>query len=219
VNLGSPGTGTIEQIDRLKDFLIRFDWRPAEVKLFVFAMTASFSGGNDLADNYWYVRWAKAPPGSPVAPGATGSKPGKRGLVEWAHLHQDVVLEHSNLARLVKFHWGPLLRTAFKPGLADDRRQEALELTRGALARLDALSKERGFSYRIYVLHPSQDVMRGTYQKTAGALARISIAPVQTLAPLFVADPRAYYYPLDGHINGAGAEAIARYLVSEPPLH
>jgi hypothetical protein len=218
VNLGAPGTGTIQQVERLEDFLGRFDWKPAEVKLFMFAMTASFSGGNDLADNYWYVRWRK--PERPVAlPSGVSAAPADRSWIEWALEHQDFVLERSNLARLIKFHWGPLLRTAIQPGLADDRRQEALELTRGALSRLDLLSKQRHFSYRIYLLHPMQDLMRGTHEDTARALADISVAPVQSLAPLFLDDPGTYYYPLDGHINGRAAEAVVRHLMAESAAH
>jgi lysophospholipase L1-like esterase len=210
-NLGAPGTGTIEQGARLEDFLTRLDWRPREVWLFLFAMTASFSRGNDLADDYWHARWARARE-TGVAPAPATA----RERLERALSRQDVLLERSNLARLVKYLWAPWLRSVLQPGLAEERREEALAATRRALVRLAELSRERGFALRLFLLHPIQDVMWGTYGETAAALGSIAPAPIDDLAPLFADDPRRYYYPLDGHFNAAGVDVIVRHLLEGP---
>jgi len=49
-NLGMSGSGTISQLNRLERFLKQYNWRPKEVKLFIFAMTDFLSHGNDLSD-------------------------------------------------------------------------------------------------------------------------------------------------------------------------
>ena len=212
-NLGAPGTGTIQQVARLEEFLTRLAWRPREVWIFVFAMTTSFSRGNDLADDWWWAQWQRANAAHQAAPAASSP----REAVERALQHQDVLLEHSNLARLVKLSWAPWLRSLLQPRLAAQRRDEALALTRGALARLDALGRARGFSYRIYLLHPIQDLMWGTWRETTAALASIAPAPIDDLGALLADDPQRFYYPLDGHLNDAGVEVITRHLLEGPP--
>ena len=41
-NLGLPGSGTLRQVERLEKFLTDWNWRPREVRLFLFAMSGSF---------------------------------------------------------------------------------------------------------------------------------------------------------------------------------
>ncbi len=53
-NLAQPGWGTGEEIDRLEQVLADWGWRPRCVKLFMFAMTTSVAGGNDIVDNLAY---------------------------------------------------------------------------------------------------------------------------------------------------------------------
>src|SRR5215510_19112 len=55
-NLGMPGSGTLKQMRRLKQFVNDFHWKPKEVKLFFFGMSGSFSNGNDFVDNYNWGR-------------------------------------------------------------------------------------------------------------------------------------------------------------------
>jgi lysophospholipase L1-like esterase len=204
-NLAEPGSGTLRQVERLREFLDGRGWRPREVKLFVFAMTASFSAGNDLQDNYL------ASSGALPAAGARAGGPLERALALRAGFER-----HSNLVRLAKYHWGPLLRAALVPGLDDARRSLALERTREALAALAQLAGSHGSELSIHLIHPMQDVRRGTHRDTLAALAAIAPVPVLPTAQLFEADPARYYFPLDGHLNPQGARAIARLLLEEP---
>jgi lysophospholipase L1-like esterase len=201
-NLAEPGSGTLRQVERLREFLEGRGWRPREVKLFVFAMTASFSAGNDLQDNYVA--------GSGADPETRAQRPG---ALERALALRGRLERRSNLVRLLKYHWGPLLRAALVPELDDARRTRALALTREALAELAQLAVSHGFELSIYLIHPMQDVRRGTYRDTLAALAAIAPVPVQPTAQLFEADPARYYFPLDGHLNPEGARAIARLLL------
>lgn len=209
-NLGAPGTGTLEQVEILERFLSGRGWRPAEVKLFIFAMTASFSAGNDLADNYEYAqrRQRGAEEGAPSAAE-------RRGLLERVLGLRRSVLRHSNLVRLAKYYWGPALRSALVPQLDRERLEASLAITRRALQHLHRLSAEYGFAYSIYVIHPVQDILRASDEATRAELEHIAPAPVRRTAQLFAADPPHFYYAYDGHLNRAGSQRIAEFLVAE----
>ena len=62
------------------------------------------------------------------------------------------------------------------------------------------------------------DPLRGTHTDTASQLQAILPDPsveLTSTAPLYLADPTFYYFPIDGRINAAGAEAFARLLIEE----
>jgi hypothetical protein len=203
-NLAEPGSGTLRQVARLREFLDGHGWRPREVMLFVFAMSASFSAGNDLEDNYL---------GESGPSNAARSAQG--GALERLLFFRGALERRSNLVRVAKYYFGPLLRSALVPGLDDARRQLALERTRGALEELARLARSHAFELTIYLIHPVQDLRRGTHPQTLAALAAIAPVEVRSTAPLFADDPSRYYFPLDGHLNPAGAEAIAQLLIAE----
>jgi lysophospholipase L1-like esterase len=204
-NLAEPGSGTLRQVERLREFLDGRGWRPREVKLFVFAMTASFSAGNDLQDNY-----------DAAAAGEPAPAVGGAGWLERALRLRGALERHSNLVRLAKYHWGPLLRSALLPRLDQARRERALALTRDALETLAALGERNGFALSMYLIHPVQDLRNGTYRETLAALAAIAPVPVRPTAERLAGDPARYYFPLDGHLNPRGARAIAQLLLEEP---
>ena len=207
-NLAEPGSGTARQVERLREFLDGRGWRPREVKLFVFAMTASFSAGNDLQDNYLAGRARSAQP----SPGAGG------GWLERVLALRGWLERRSNLVRLAKYHWGPLLRSALVPALDDARRSEALERTREALGGLAQLGRSYGFALSLYLINPVQDVRRGTHRDTQDALSAVSPVALRPTAQVLQHDPARYYFPLDGHLNPRGARAIADLLLAEPRL-
>ena len=214
-NLGAPGTGTVDQVARLARYLEEQSWRPTEVKLFVFAMTASFSAGNDLLDNFQSARRATGEESfsstgvatkiasNDVAPGALERLMGQRRFL----------LQHSNLLRLAKFYWGPALRSTLVPGLDRIRLDESLRITHRAFAELDRLSGDYGFRYTIHLIHPVQDIIRATHEDTLRQLEAIAPVPIRSTARLFTPDPKEYYYAFDGHINAAGSRRIADSLI------
>ncbi len=218
-NLGIPGTGTEQQVDRLLKFIDKWGWRPREVKLFIMAMTSSFSAGNDLADNFWYEQELKehGQSYSLVFGNRTAPQPEEPsvGVLERLVNTREYFLRHSNLVRIGKYFWGPWLRSALDPGLDQERLKRALELTHLQLVRFDAISKKYGFTYRIYLIHPVQDILRGSYSDTFSQLNKISPALIRDTAPLFKVNPEQFYYRYDGHINKEGSRRIAQFLVSE----
>jgi hypothetical protein len=217
-NLGAPGTGTTLQIERLEHFISEWGWRPREVKLFIFAMTASFSAGNDLADNYMLPRWraeSSAKEAGDEAAAAAIAEEVDAGFGERLLEFRAVLEDHSNLLRVVKYHWGPLLKAMLVPDLDERRLAEALELTGAALARLQALSETHGFAYRIYLLHPLQDIVRGSHVETLKALNALSSAEIQPTAQLFGDDTEQFFFALDGHLNSRGARQVAEFLLTE----
>lgn len=213
-NLGTPGTGTVQQVEKLEAYLEEQEWRPTRVKLFILAMTASFSAGNDLTDNLDYVRRAEARSSTAATRKPPAQSP-SRGLWERVVNSRQTILRHSNLVRLAKFYWGPTLRSWLAPESDEIRLREALAFTQTQLDRLDELSRAYGFEYQIYLVHPIQDIIRNTDARTLLDLERVAPAPIKSTAPLFESDPACCYFRYDGHINREGSRRIADWLISE----
>jgi hypothetical protein len=209
-NLGRPGTGTSKQIDRLEEFLGKWHWKPREVKLFFFGMSGSFSAGNDFVDNFQEGRWIQARANGEQRPreepaGGLGER-----IIGW----QSFLLQRSNLVRIAKYHWGPMLKTLLIADFGADRLAESLRYTKQSLKRLDELSKRAGFEYSIYLLVPVQDILRGTYADTVTTLNRVSPKAVVSTAPFLLESPQQFYYAYDGHLNAKGSRRIAEFLLS-----
>ena len=217
-NLGVPGTGTAKQLDRLQQFIQTHNWRPREVKLFFFGMSTAWSAGNDFVDNYDERGLSDArAAGKAIAPAAAPpAQPAPSpGLAERAISLQSAILRRSNLMRVVKYYWGPMLKSVIVADPGNERMTLALHYTRQNLQRLDRLSKQLGFQYRIYLIAPVQDVMLGSYPRTLQALQDVAPVPVAGTGQLFTDDPERYYYAYDGHINASGSRKIADFLVED----
>jgi hypothetical protein len=181
------------------------------VKLFFFGMSTSFSSGNDFVDNYNFEQRLKAKAGQDAP--TTYDAP--RGLVERVVAQQRAILENSNLVRVAKYRWGPSMRNLVLVDPGEGRMTDALAATKKRLDEFDALSKEFGFDYTIYLLVPVQDVMRKSYPATLAALASASPRPVVATAQLFLDSPQSYYFAYDGHINAKGNRRIGEFLVAQ----
>lgn len=220
-NLGVPGTGTAKQLNRLEQFLDKYDWHPKEVKLVFFGMSGAWSAGNDFVDNFDERGLLTVPVGAatPAAPATTATPepaaaaPARIGLSERIIGLQSFVLGRSNLIRLAKFHWGPLLKSLVVADPGEERFAQALRYTGQNLKRLDEMSRARGFEYSLYLIVPVQDLIRGSYPQTLDALSRIAPTPVISTAGLFTDTPTRYYYSYDGHINTEGSRRIGAFLV------
>jgi hypothetical protein len=210
-NLGRPGSGTEQQVKRLQEFLDKWNWRPREVKLFFFAMSTSFSAGNDFVDNYYHGRWLK----SQSSGKAVKTDENEVGLMEKIINLRVVLQQQSYLVRFLKFHLGGWLRSLAIAEPGNERMTEALGYTQTGLQKLDALSHKYGFTYKIYLLVPVQDIIRGTYSDTLETLNNVSPQPAISTAQLFVDSPSSYYFPYDGHLNPKGSRKIGEFLVSK----
>jgi len=118
------------------------------------------------------------------------------------------------MVRIFYFFAGHDLRAMFVPKTRRGKVNQALDLMKTQLERLDNMSKQYGFKYSIYLFHPVQDIMRGTYNETLKAISKISPVPVHDTAQLFLDNPRQYYYKIDAHFNPLGSRKIANFLVS-----
>jgi hypothetical protein len=208
-NLALPGWGTGEAIDRLEEALSDWGWRPRHVMLFMFAMTTSMAGGNDIVDNLAYRGKDRSD--------RLQKTVAQRQSTLWSKIYNYLrfqVLSFSNLARILKFHLGSQVRSVVTLRIDEQQLKQSLEMTRRQLLRLQYLSNVHGFSYEIFLIHPVQDIMRGTADHTHQALQRISPVPIRDTAQLFLKNPAAYYYAYDGHLNANGSAAIAKFLLS-----
>ena len=210
-NLGMPGSGTARQVDRLRTFIERYGWRPREVKFFFFGMSGSFSAGNDFVDNYNHGRRIEA--------NARGESPRRDSAPETLASRviglQSSLMEYSYLVRRAKYHWGPLLKSLVVNDPGTERMQTALDYTRTALQELDALSHEKGFAYRLYLIVPVQDLIRKSQGATLAALNSVAPQPAVLAAPTLSTAPTSFYYPFDGHLNPAGSREVAKFLLEE----
>jgi len=212
-NLGLPGSGTLRQVERLEDFLQRYQWHPREVRLFFFAMSGSFSAGNDFVDNYnRELRMRQVAAGTAFDLDDAGRAPG--GAAERLIGFQAFLLRHSNLLRLLKFYAGPMLKSMLVAEPGEDRMAIALEGTRSALARLDELSRREGFAYDIYLIVPVQDMLRGTHADTLATLNGVAPKPAIPTASVFAESPARFYFAFDGHLNPEGNRRLAEFLLA-----
>lgn len=216
VNLGIPDSGTLRQVERLEKAINEWHWKPKEVKLFFFGMSGSFSAGNDFVDNYdRYIREHAAQEDISQREGIQTQKGESTvGFAERIIGLQASVLEHSTLMRLVKYYWGPMLKSLLVADPGKERMATALVATRENLARLDELSRQVGFDYTIYLLVPVQDIIRSSYGETIAALNSVSPKPAVATAELFLDSPQNFYYAFDGHLNVKGSRRIAEFLIS-----
>jgi hypothetical protein len=227
VNLGHSGSGTLEQMDILEHFLDTEGWRPREVKLFMLVMTGALMSGNDLADNVQYaidqekqmtstsgIETAKKAGSPKTDSGLDNFRSGLNALMLkiWGKLRYD-----SNLVRVLYYNFAPSIKVLFSPGVADEVLISALQLTSSALQRFDRIGKKYGFEYQIYLLHPVQDLVRGTSEETVKLMR--SLAPdgalVHSTNHLFPEFPQEAYHSIDGHFNIVGSRLIADYLLRQ----
>jgi hypothetical protein len=217
-NLGRNGSGTFVQIDILKHYLDTEGWRPKEVKLFLLAMTSTLMNGNDLLDNYYFTKVRDAADISNTETEnrkATAAIKAPTEIYYWLRI-RNIALQYSNLARAVYFQFAPMLRVLFSPKPTSETLETALASTKEALEIMAETSIKYGFKYKVYVLHPVQDLMRGSWNETTQNISKLSskIVPTET-AQQFLATPKSYYFSYDGHFNALGASTLANFLLSE----
>ena len=213
VNLGRAGTATLHQIEILRAYLDGLKWTPKEVRLIMLAMTTAQMAGNDINGNLEEKTRAQ----NDFAP--MPEKPPENVLQEIIAKRKKV-LEYSNIARITYYMAGPALRAMLSPEVNETELALAIGATQAQLARLQAMAETRGFRLSIYVVHPMQDLMRGTWQETESTIKRIApgnVLVVDTAHSLVGTDkpPQDYYYPIDGHLNPEGAARVAKYMAIE----
>lgn len=210
-NLGLPGTGTKLQIDRLEQFLANEDWHPQHVDLLLFAYAGGLASGNDFADT---VQEA-------ALPSSTGKVAPPQAASFWERFlgWRSWVLANSNLVRIVYQGFGPRIRSLLSASSAPDIGA-GIAAVGVQLARLNALSRSQGFTYTVYVLHPVQDLLRGSYNGTLAAVQEAAGgARIVDTALTLLDNPSQYYFPYDGHLNALGAARVAALIASDATGH
>ena len=191
-NLGVPGASTISELDRLEAFLANEEWNPQHVFLFIYAMTQFMGAGNDLHDNMKTLEQSKKldliPSSENNTSNSHNSKVGTHDASDLMHSVLDfrkTILRHSNLARALKFYFGPQIKKLFAPHTKKETLEHALSLMKEQLARFKRLGEEHHFTIHLFLIHPVQDIMRGSYQDTMKKMQSLSPAPIHSTAHLF----------------------------------
>jgi hypothetical protein len=218
-NLARPGLGTAEELMILEYYLTKYVWRPKTVKLFLFAMTDALMSGNDLYDNYLFEKRNIDGPSS-------GKETSDEGAIDTEMTVSDmmrstlqktknIVLAYSNLGRFAYFTLGHRIRAILSPPASQEVLDIGLKVTVRELNKLMRLSEEYGFRAEIYVIHPIQDLIRGTVDVTMQTLRdTVPDLPMVSSASIYMDDPRSYYFPYDGHLNVPGARKMADFLIN-----
>ncbi|MBX7142929.1 MAG: hypothetical protein K1X79_00610 [Oligoflexia bacterium] len=213
-NLGLPGSGTALQVGALRRFLDQHGWRPREVIFLPMMMTARLFAGNDLEDNVNYAREHLHPKAN-VREVEQQAGP----ICSWNTV-QHWLIAHSNLMRLIKFRFGPLLRSKMSRDFAGARLEEALSETAIQLEKLRHLACQYGFNLRVLLLHPMQALINKQDGPTLMTLReRFGWLEIEDSAQLFTPDPASFYYSFDGHFKPAASAAIAGYLKTQTPKY
>jgi hypothetical protein len=213
-NLGQSGAGTALELDILEHFLMTENWRPGEVKLFVMAMTGALMSGNDLADN---LEYRKLFGNNTSADKPVFVPPESRKYSLTLPDVREFILANSNLLRIVYFYAAPIIRASFSPRPEESQLEKALKIMEAELARFRSMSDKYGFTPKVYLLHPIQDLVRETAAQTLADIRNVAPNDLPVIATYhaFTEIASAYYYPYDGHFNPVGARAIADLLLSE----
>jgi len=202
-NLAVPGASTLYEIDRLEHFLKTKNWSPEMVHFFFFT-------GNDFSDNLSAENNRKQ--GLPYEPVELNLRPAveeDKGLAESAI---DFGLKHSNLLRVAYYKILPMVRN--NPEAAEKTMAKALEITKSEFARLDQLSADYAFDYKIYIIHPEPEITHNVYQDIGKKLQAISPTPIIALGDLFKENTKDFFFPADGHFSVAGNKKLAEFLLS-----
>jgi len=220
-NLGVPGASTISELDRLEEFLAREGWSPQHVFLFIFAMTQFLGAGNDLYDNIKTLEQRKNlnlishSPGNIFSPSYVIMNTDIFSEFSYFLLDfRETILKHSNIARVLKFYFGPQLKELLAPAAKEETLNHALSLMKEQLSRFERLGGQFDFTTHIFLIHPVQDILRGSYHDTILKLQSISSKTLHSTANLFHPHPEQYYFPLDGHLTEKGSQKVADYLLS-----
>jgi hypothetical protein len=217
-NMGRSGSGTLVQLDVLENYLDTEQWKPAKVKLFILAMTSTLMSGNDLLDNFYYVK-LRAADKKDLSQNSGASEKNKvkapAHIDIWLALRTQTI-KHSNLARILYFYFAPILRSVLSPAPQGATLDVALAATKEALERLQNISTKYGFAYEVYIIHPIQDILRKSDRQTRDIIAKLSpITKMFDTADLLKNDPSKYYFSFDGHLNKEGADRIAEFLINQ----
>jgi len=221
VNLGRSGSGTIFQVELLRRSLETHSWSPRTVMIFLLVMTDALMEGNDLRDNIRYAREHGLLPTTTIDDRQSDSKTSESvpeiawNFTESLLEFRRIALVHSNLVRVVYSYTAPMLRVLFSPRAAASQVELGLSLTQTALQELLNLGRQHDFITEIVVLHPMQDIARGTAQETFDAIKAITPHGVKVTPThqLFEATLNSSYYIYDGHFTPLGAKQLADFLL------
>lgn len=209
-NLSVPGASTIYTISRLEHYLNVKGWAPNNVFLFFFT-------GNDFTDNLWadeqrrngrnYEPLELSPEQEDAA---HNSLPPHKQLISKA-------LKYSNLLRVLYYKVLPEIRQQGDNSGQRAQLEKALAITKESFDRLQVLSDEYAFNYRIFVIYPEPEVRLGVFKQMDEKLQAIAPSEITSLGELFSKDSQQYFFPADGHFTMSGNRLLADFLIKELP--
>ena len=209
LNLGRSGTQTFDQVRLLRNAIAAHQLQPKAIVLTM--LTACWLGvaGNDLGDNlvfYRNTRRGQLDPGRPPLLRA-GLDPSDllRTLQGWLGGFEIT-------KRVMMVASSGLKRGAYACSAAADL-DPAADATSVALQELAQLGEAKGFTVKVVVIHPFQD-LDGGFRASETAVGRALPSSFDCIGTgaKFRAE---HYYPYDGHLNASGHANLAGTLDAE----
>ncbi|RVU84205.1 SGNH/GDSL hydrolase family protein [Leucothrix sargassi] len=205
-NLSVPGASTPYTLDRLESYLEDKGWAPNNVYLFFFT-------GNDFTDNIWADEQRSQ--GKDYQPLELTPE------VEYAKkqalpIHKrivDATLKHSNLMRVLYYKALPAFRQQGDPSAFQAQMDKSLEITKAEFERLDALSDQYAFNYKIFVLYAAPEIKQERHIALKESLEGISPNGIVSLDALYADNLTESYFPSDGHLTESGNRRLADFLL------
>lgn len=205
-NLSVPGASTLYTLDRLESFLDKKGWAPNNVFLFFFT-------GNDFTDNIWAAdQREKGESYEPLELSPEIEHAKKQSLP----IHKrmvDASLKHSNLMRVLYYKALPAFREQGDPEAANTQLAKSLAITKVEFQRLQALSEEYAFNYKIFVLYAEPEIKQQRHLQLKEDLQNVSSTKIISLGALFADDLGKYYFPSDGHFTESGNQKLSEFLI------
>lgn len=207
-NLAVPGSSTLYELDRLESVLKNKGWTPNNVFLFFFT-------GNDFSDNLAAAE--KRDQGLSYEPPELRPEVEKQRIQNLSLLKRSVnlTLYYSNLMRVLYYQVLPEVRQQQDPDAHKASFNKALSVSGEAFRRLDRLSNEYAFNYRIFVLYPEPEVRQKAYLSLRRSLQAISPSKIISLGELYAKDIEGQYFPSDGHLTVKGNKTLADFLIQQ----
>jgi len=126
-------------------------------------------------------------------------------------------LKYSNLLRVLYYKVLPEIRQQGDDSGQKEQLEKALAITKESFDRLQVLSDEYAFNYRIFVIYPEPEVRLGVYKQMDEKLQAIAPSEITSLGELFSNDSQQYFFPADGHFTESGNRLLADFLIKEMP--
>ncbi len=207
INLGFPGSGSIQQKQKLIAYLNSIESRGGKVIHLILASTTQNYSGNDITDTINTLRKRNS---SKNLDNASLKESKNNYFIETGRQ----LTNQSNLLRLLRFYIGDHIKILAFLFPQDKISTEVLMLYGETIERIGKESEKRGYEYIPILLSPLSEVSHKRVERSRDDIqAYISYNLLAPKYPKKQRDINSIYFRLDGHFNNKGSKMAADYIL------